>query len=70
MGGKGVGLKAVVYLNERTATSGSYWSYFTGWTAEERKVVPIPTLIIMHWVISPLKPVWVAIFTKAAGRMR
>ncbi|WP_372627603.1 hypothetical protein [Arsukibacterium sp.] len=36
---KGVGLKAVVYLNERTATSGSYWSYFTGWTAEERKEV-------------------------------
>lgn len=36
---KGTGLKAVVYLNERTAVSGSYWSYFTGWSAEERKEV-------------------------------
>ena len=36
---KGTGLKAVVYLDEQAATSGSYWSYFTGWSADERKEV-------------------------------
>lgn len=36
---KGAGLKAVVYLNERTDSSGSYWSYFTGWSAEDKKEV-------------------------------
>jgi hypothetical protein len=36
---KGFGLRAVVYLNNRGATSGSYWSYFTGWTSDERKEV-------------------------------
>lgn len=33
---KGEGLHAVVYLNNRNDTSGSYWSYFTGWTPEEK----------------------------------
>lgn len=34
---KGTGLKAVVYLNQPANTSGSYWSYFSGWSADERK---------------------------------
>jgi hypothetical protein len=34
---KGVGLKAVVYLNAAGNTSGSYWSYFNGWSIEEKK---------------------------------
>ncbi|CAM4314462.1 hypothetical protein [Pseudoalteromonas ostreae] len=34
---QGVGLKAVVYLNNPTTTSGSYWSYFTEWSPEEKK---------------------------------
>lgn len=34
---KGVGLKAVVYLNHPDDSSGSYWSYFSGWSADERK---------------------------------
>ncbi len=34
---KGVGLKAVVYLNNKTDTSGSYWSYFSSWASDERK---------------------------------
>lgn len=34
---KGVGLKAVVYLNHPSNTSGSYWSYFDTWTPDERK---------------------------------
>lgn len=34
---KGVGLKAVVYLNARGNTSGSYWSYFNGWTSDQKK---------------------------------
>lgn len=34
---KGVGLKAVVYLNNPTDSSGAYWSYFEGWSADERK---------------------------------
>jgi len=34
---KGVGLKAVVYLNAADSTSGSYWSYFNGWSLEEKK---------------------------------
>jgi len=34
---KGVGLKAVVYLNNRGDSSGSYWSYFNGWAPDERK---------------------------------
>lgn len=36
---KGTGLKAVVYLNNAGNTSGSYWSYFIGWSPEERKEV-------------------------------
>jgi hypothetical protein len=34
---KGHGLRAVVYLNNKDDTSGSYWSYFAGWSADERK---------------------------------
>ena len=34
---KGVGLQRVVYLNHPDNASGSYWSNFTGWTAEERQ---------------------------------
>lgn len=34
---KGQGLKAVVFLNHPNDTSGSYWSYFEGWSADERK---------------------------------
>jgi len=34
---KGYGLRAVVYLNNKGDGSGSYWSYFTGWSADERK---------------------------------
>jgi hypothetical protein len=34
---KGQGLKAVVFLNHPNDGSGSYWSYFEGWTADERK---------------------------------
>lgn len=33
---KGNGLNAVVYLNNRGDSSGSYWSRFTGWTQEEK----------------------------------
>jgi hypothetical protein len=36
---KGKGLKAVIYLNAVDNTSGSYWSYFSGWTPDERKEV-------------------------------
>lgn len=36
---KGIGLRAVVYLNAVGDTSGSYWSYFNGWSADERKEV-------------------------------
>jgi hypothetical protein len=36
---KGLGLKAVVYLNNRGDSSGSYWSYFTGWTADDKNVL-------------------------------
>ncbi len=36
---KGAGLKAVVYLNQRGDSSGSYWSYFTGWSADNKKEV-------------------------------
>lgn len=34
---KGQGLKAVVFLNHPDDGSGSYWSYFEGWSADERK---------------------------------
>ena len=34
---KGVGLKAVVLLNNRGDGSGSYWSYFADWSPDERK---------------------------------
>ena len=34
---RGTGLKAVVYLNSRGDSSGSYWSYFNTWTAEDKK---------------------------------
>lgn len=27
----------MVYLNNRGDSSGSYWSYFTGWTSDEKK---------------------------------
>lgn len=36
---KGVGLKAVVYLNNRDESGGSYWSYFNGWSPEDKKAV-------------------------------
>ncbi|TDF35554.1 hypothetical protein EYS14_19275 [Alteromonadaceae bacterium M269] len=36
---KGYGLRAVVYLNHPGNTSGSYWSFFDGWSADERKEV-------------------------------
>ena len=36
---KGHGLYAVVYLNKREDSSGSFWSLFTGWTPEEKKAV-------------------------------
>ena len=36
---KGIGLSAVVYLNAVGDTSGSYWSYFQSWSADERKEV-------------------------------
>ena len=36
---KGYCLSAVVYLNNKDDTSGSYWSSFTGWSADERKEV-------------------------------
>ena len=34
---RGVGLKAVKYLNDSSDSAGSEWSYFTGWSADERK---------------------------------
>lgn len=34
---KGVGLKAVVYLNAPGNSSGSHWSYFNGWSTDEKK---------------------------------
>ena len=34
---KGVGLKAATYLNASSDTTGSKWSYFTGWSVDERK---------------------------------
>ena len=34
---KGTGLKGVVYLNNRGDGSGSWWSYFNGWTPDEKK---------------------------------
>jgi len=34
---KGIGLNAVVYLNNKGDDWGSHWSYFTGWMPEERK---------------------------------
>ena len=34
---RGTGLKGVVFLANATAASGSYWSYFDYWTADERK---------------------------------
>lgn len=34
---KGTGLQAVVYLNAPEDNSGSYWSNFSGWTAEDKK---------------------------------
>lgn len=34
---KGYGLRGVVYLNNKDDTSGSYWSLFHGWSADERK---------------------------------
>ncbi len=36
---KGVGLKGVVYLNHPDNSSGSYWSYFAGWSESEKKEV-------------------------------
>ena len=36
---RGLGLKAVVYLNARGNSSGSYWSYFNTWTGEDKKDV-------------------------------
>ena len=36
---KGIGLRAFVYLNAVGDNSGSYWSYFNGWSADERKEV-------------------------------
>ena len=35
---KGTGLQAVVYLNAPEDNSGSYWSNFNGWSAEDKKV--------------------------------
>lgn len=34
---QGVGLKAVVFLNARGDSSGSYWTFLSGWSMEERK---------------------------------
>lgn len=34
---RGVGLKAVVFLANQGDGGGSYWSYFTNWTEDERK---------------------------------
>lgn len=34
---KGSGLHSVVYLNGPSDSSGSYWSTFVGWSAEEKK---------------------------------
>lgn len=36
---KGAGLKAVVYLNKRGDSSGSYWSHFSGWAPDDKKAV-------------------------------
>jgi hypothetical protein len=34
---KGTGLRAVVYLNNRGDSSGSYWSTFDGWSRDDKK---------------------------------
>jgi len=34
---KGTGLQAVVYLNAPEDSSGSYWSNFSGWGADDKK---------------------------------
>jgi hypothetical protein len=34
---RGSGLRAVVFLASPTDGSGSYWSYFDNWTADEKK---------------------------------
>ncbi len=34
---KGIGLQAVVYLNSPDDNSGSYYSNFNGWSAEDKK---------------------------------
>jgi hypothetical protein len=34
---KGAGLKGVVFLNNKDDGGGSYWSYFVGWSSDERK---------------------------------
>jgi hypothetical protein len=34
---KGQGLKAVVFLNARGDSSGSYWAFFSGWSVDEKK---------------------------------
>lgn len=34
---KGEMLKAVVFLTDPGNSSGSYWQYFTNWTADEKK---------------------------------
>jgi hypothetical protein len=36
---QGYGLRAVVLLESETASSGSYWTYFDNWSAEEKKAV-------------------------------
>lgn len=34
---RGAGLRGVVFLATSSASSGSYWSYFDNWTADEKK---------------------------------
>lgn len=34
---KGYGLFGVVFLNNASDASGSYWSYFNNWTADDKK---------------------------------
>tara|TARA_R110001599_G_scaffold249359_1_gene449225 strand:- start:12532 stop:12873 length:342 start_codon:yes stop_codon:yes gene_type:complete len=34
---KGIGLNAVVYLNNPGNSSGSYWSNFNGWSRDDKK---------------------------------
>lgn len=34
---KGVGLRAAVFLNHPDNSSGSYWTYFSDWPAEDKK---------------------------------